>query len=56
MNELQRMKEAYKDLENKSAQVVMVYILVYTAEKYSVTVIRQSTLKLWLILFDRVGQ
>lgn len=32
MNELQRMKEAYKDLENKSAQVVMVYILVYTAE------------------------
>lgn len=34
MNELQRMKEAYKDLENKSAQVVMVYmyILVHTAE------------------------
>lgn len=32
MNELQRMKEVYKDLENKSVQVVMVYILVYIVE------------------------
>lgn len=32
MNELQRMKEAYKDLENKSAQVVMVYTSLHSRD------------------------